>query len=360
MYESLSSQFGVWIGAKKHCQKVGVVRKHKEPPVTEELRAAHAQETAASRPHPQLLYEIAKERKWLEDELFTSPNDIDQVAYQNVKESWVKQKIWNPEWTGMPGDTWMHERLGIGKIQRLFLTADCESMFSPRVEVISADNDDDNVDQEMNSGLSLLSGARPCTKHVPSRSEGQQADEGEAGFNVDDGGSLVTMKPETLTHQLRLGPGSGNQDASTSPWSGRLRQCKRVDYNEDAASFGVRQPSPDVTLPRQKKSNPDVAAHHDPEEGVSSDTATFAIKVTKKSLQAKKHISRQTVEKTSSAGAGAPKTLAPKVRSDHGGRDSLRVTKRRRTDEATRFDPNSPASTLRSKGPQGLKKGQAK
>ncbi|KIW82966.1 hypothetical protein Z517_02209 [Fonsecaea pedrosoi CBS 271.37] len=354
---------------------VGVVWKHEEEPpatappllctregepVTEEQRATHAQEAAASRPHPQFLYQISKERKWLEDELSTSLNDIDQVAYQNVKESWVKQKIWNPEWTEMPGDTWMHERLGIDKTQSLFRTGAFQDMFPPCVEVILVGSDDNNMYQEMNSGLSLLSGAGPCTEHVPSRSEGQQAGEGEAGFNVDDGGSLVTMKPETLTHQLRLGPGSGNQDASTSPWSGRLRQCKRVDYNENAASLGMHQPSPDVTLPRQKKSNPDVAAHHDPEEGVSSGTTTFAIKVKKKSLQAKKHISRQTVEKTSSAGAGAPKTLAPKVRSDHGGRDSLRVTKRRRTDEATRFDPNSPASTLRSKRPQGLKKGQAK
>ena len=76
---------------------------------TEEQSAAHERETASSRPYHQFLYQVLQEREWLEDELYSGIIDFDLEAYKNVKKDWIYQKIWNPEWDGLPGDKWMHE-----------------------------------------------------------------------------------------------------------------------------------------------------------------------------------------------------------------------------------------------------------
>ncbi|QSS66815.1 hypothetical protein I7I51_03027 [Histoplasma capsulatum] len=78
--------------------------------VSEECRAAHEHETRAFRPYYQFLYQISKEREWLEDEPDSGCTDIDVQAYENVKNRWLTQKIWNPQWgNDMPGMTWIHE-----------------------------------------------------------------------------------------------------------------------------------------------------------------------------------------------------------------------------------------------------------
>lgn len=35
--------------------------------------------------------------------------DIGARAYENVKSTWIKQKIWDRRWSGMPGMIWIHE-----------------------------------------------------------------------------------------------------------------------------------------------------------------------------------------------------------------------------------------------------------
>lgn len=78
--------------------------------VSEERRAAHERDTRASRPYYQFLYQISKEREWLEDEPDSGRTDIDVQAYENVKNRWLTQKIWNPQWgNDVPGMTWIHE-----------------------------------------------------------------------------------------------------------------------------------------------------------------------------------------------------------------------------------------------------------
>ncbi len=83
------------------------------PKISEEQLAVREREAAASRPLPQFRYQISKEHKWLEDEFwheeFTGLVDIDAVAYENIKNSWIEQKIWNPIWGDEPGTAWMHE-----------------------------------------------------------------------------------------------------------------------------------------------------------------------------------------------------------------------------------------------------------
>lgn len=75
----------------------------------EEVLLAHQRDTAVSRPYHQFVYQISKEREWIEDELNHGDFDIDAKAYQDVKSSWIKQGIWDPRWGDMPGMTWIHE-----------------------------------------------------------------------------------------------------------------------------------------------------------------------------------------------------------------------------------------------------------
>ncbi|PGH03966.1 hypothetical protein GX51_03803 [Blastomyces parvus] len=77
--------------------------------VSAECIAAHERKTRASRPYYQFLFQLSKEREWLEDELDIEPSEIDTKAYNYVKNHWLAQKIWNPKWGHMPGLTWIHE-----------------------------------------------------------------------------------------------------------------------------------------------------------------------------------------------------------------------------------------------------------
>jgi hypothetical protein len=83
----------------------------------EEIIRAHECDTVASRPYHQFVYQISKEREWLEDELNIEDVDIDAKAYQDVKSSWIKQGIWDPRWRDMPGMTWIHEEPDPGPVE---------------------------------------------------------------------------------------------------------------------------------------------------------------------------------------------------------------------------------------------------
>ncbi|WEW61461.1 hypothetical protein PRK78_006951 [Emydomyces testavorans] len=69
----------------------------------------------ASRPYYQFLFQISKEREWIKDELeFKQPGstaeiDLDKLAHDSVKNNWIEDGIWNPEWNELPGMTWAHE-----------------------------------------------------------------------------------------------------------------------------------------------------------------------------------------------------------------------------------------------------------
>lgn len=67
----------------------------------------------ASRPYPQFVYQISKEREWIKDEMaHAAPGsaiDLDAVAYESVKKNWIKDGVWHPEWDDQPGRAWKHE-----------------------------------------------------------------------------------------------------------------------------------------------------------------------------------------------------------------------------------------------------------
>ena len=69
----------------------------------------------ASRPCRQFEYQISEEREWLKDEFeYKFPGeeiDFDATrAYENVKQNWIDDGIWDSEWGDWPGLIWYHEK----------------------------------------------------------------------------------------------------------------------------------------------------------------------------------------------------------------------------------------------------------
>jgi hypothetical protein len=74
------------------------------------IAAAYEFKPDASRPYFQFLFQVSRERKWIRD---GHPSDdvekINELAYECVKEMWVRDKIWDTNWGKYPGMKWMHE-----------------------------------------------------------------------------------------------------------------------------------------------------------------------------------------------------------------------------------------------------------
>ncbi|KAM6533876.1 hypothetical protein FALCPG4_006822 [Fusarium falciforme] len=72
-----------------------------------------ARNSEGSRPYRQFLYQIVKEREWIKDEMDFQIRpynvDLDSMAYETVKNNWIEDRIWKPEWNELPGSTWAHE-----------------------------------------------------------------------------------------------------------------------------------------------------------------------------------------------------------------------------------------------------------
>lgn len=67
----------------------------------------------ASRPFGQFNYQVSRESERLEAKLASvvlANLDINTVAYQNVKQLWIRWDIWDDEWGILPGASWKHER----------------------------------------------------------------------------------------------------------------------------------------------------------------------------------------------------------------------------------------------------------
>ena len=71
----------------------------------------------ASRPFHQFVYQVSNQRGRIED-IFRNREaraavstiaDINTMAYETIKNFWVKQKIWDERWSILPGMSWKHE-----------------------------------------------------------------------------------------------------------------------------------------------------------------------------------------------------------------------------------------------------------
>lgn len=78
-----------------------------------EQRARQKREREASRPFYQFIYQVSKERERFQDESGTGEDtystDINTKAYNNVKNTWIRRRIWNKNWGILPGMSWKHE-----------------------------------------------------------------------------------------------------------------------------------------------------------------------------------------------------------------------------------------------------------
>ncbi|KAG5997413.1 hypothetical protein E4U54_002361 [Claviceps lovelessii] len=75
-------------------------------PSAEEIRSREA-----SRPFHQFIYQVTQERERIaaEQSPMNMAADINTTAYENVKQVWVRRRIWNSKWGLLPGMTWKHE-----------------------------------------------------------------------------------------------------------------------------------------------------------------------------------------------------------------------------------------------------------
>ncbi|KAI4131449.1 MAG: hypothetical protein LQ338_001191 [Usnochroma carphineum] len=111
-----------------------------------ERRPVREREREASRPFHQFVYQVSKEREWIQDVInapksfyiksshlntqtvlralaksgwptnesdartdIPDPPDVNAMAYETVKKAWIKRGIWNKKWGILPGSSWKHE-----------------------------------------------------------------------------------------------------------------------------------------------------------------------------------------------------------------------------------------------------------
>ena len=77
-------------------------------------RAVDFQNRQSSRPCYQFLYQFCKEREWINmglsmEEQGQSAN-LDSRAYENLRSRWIRDGLWDDDWTYIPGTWWRHER----------------------------------------------------------------------------------------------------------------------------------------------------------------------------------------------------------------------------------------------------------
>lgn len=77
-------------------------------------RAINYQHQQASRPCYQFLYQFCQERQWIKMGLSDQDQDqqtsLDTRAYETLKSRWIRDGIWDDDWTFVPGTSWRHER----------------------------------------------------------------------------------------------------------------------------------------------------------------------------------------------------------------------------------------------------------
>lgn len=77
-------------------------------------RAVNYQDQQSSRPCYQFLYQFCQERQWikmgLSDQAQDQETNLDTRAYENLKSRWIREGIWDDDWTFVPGTSWRHER----------------------------------------------------------------------------------------------------------------------------------------------------------------------------------------------------------------------------------------------------------
>lgn len=76
-----------------------------------EQRVVLMRQREASRPFHQFIVQVSKEQNYIQNsvEISSGAADIGTRAYENVKSTWIRQKIWSRKWITIPGGMWKHE-----------------------------------------------------------------------------------------------------------------------------------------------------------------------------------------------------------------------------------------------------------
>jgi hypothetical protein len=78
-----------------------------------ERRVVQEREREASRPFYQFVYQVSEECERIQEESAdggdTNTADINTRAYEIVKSTWTKRRIWKTRWGILPGMSWKHE-----------------------------------------------------------------------------------------------------------------------------------------------------------------------------------------------------------------------------------------------------------
>ena len=100
-------------------KKFGTQHKRKHSDLEEEYHetvrcAVDYQNRQSSRPCYQFLYQFCQEREWIKMGLGKQDQDqqtkLDTRAYQSLKSRWMRDGIWDEDWSFIPGTSWRHER----------------------------------------------------------------------------------------------------------------------------------------------------------------------------------------------------------------------------------------------------------
>ena len=100
-------------------KKSGTKQKRKHSDLEEDYhetvrRAVEYQNRQSSRPCYQFLYQFCQEREWIKMGLSKQDHDqrtkLDTRAYESLKSRWMRDGIWDDDWSFIPGTSWRHER----------------------------------------------------------------------------------------------------------------------------------------------------------------------------------------------------------------------------------------------------------
>ena len=91
--------------------------------------AVEFQNRQSSRPCYQFVYQFCEERQWIKMGFSKADQDqdidLDTKAYESLKSRWIRDGIWDDDWTLIPGVSWRHERPSkIPPLQETFRRSD--------------------------------------------------------------------------------------------------------------------------------------------------------------------------------------------------------------------------------------------
>ncbi|KAL7949353.1 hypothetical protein V8C42DRAFT_310653 [Trichoderma barbatum] len=184
--------------------------------------------------------------------------DIDAMAYEGVKNNWIKDKIWNPKWELEPGETWLHEEPEEEEVEAPATSDDSDTQLSDTVD------GGQQAYRPQNSGWGIF-GWPPVPKVTNDRTD-RSPTQASGGSEASDAGRRLFERTEPPSgHQVAVT--HGTQDPEQTPWlslrntrssqaetrgdqgSSAASKRQRLNTTEDLSPSGRSVSSP----PRQSK-----------------------------------------------------------------------------------------------------------